>query len=146
MTSRPPLEEVPPMILLGLLLMAACAALAVDAVVQNTSVMHAIAFNQPISHLSLGAIFVDGAVVGLLFALGLLMFTGGIGRAVRQRRERRSARGQAAAGPGARAVSVVSPGARRPRRRRRCVSTTNGWPLTLSRRAPAPHTPQTSPI
>ena len=83
------------MILLGLLLMAACAALAVDAVVQNTSVIHAIAFNQPISHLSLGAIFVAGAVVGLLFALGLLMFTGGIGRAGRKRRERRAAARQA---------------------------------------------------
>jgi hypothetical protein len=79
------------MILLGLLLMAACAALAVDAVVQNTSVMHAVAFNQPISHLSLGAIFVAGTVIGLLFALGLLMFTGGIGRAGRKRRERRVA-------------------------------------------------------
>ena len=85
------------MILLGLLLMLACAALAVDAVVQNTSVMHAIAFNQPISHLSLGAIFVAGAVVGLLFALGLLMFTGGIGRAGRKRRERRLATRQATA-------------------------------------------------
>jgi len=85
------------MILLGLLLMAACAALAVDAVVQNTSVMHAVAFNQPISHLSLGAIFVAGAVVGLLFALGLLMFTGGIGRAGRKRRERRVASRQASA-------------------------------------------------
>jgi len=85
------------MILLGLLLMAACAALAVDAVVQNTSVVHAIAFNQPISHLSLGAIFVAGAVVGLLFALGLLMFTGGIGRAGRKRRERRLARREATA-------------------------------------------------
>jgi len=83
------------MILLGLLLMAGCAALAVDAVVQNTSVMHAIAFNQPISHLSLGAIFVAGAVVGLLFALGLLMFTGGIGRAGRKRRERKLASRQA---------------------------------------------------
>src|SRR4051812_50138083 len=97
MTSRPPLEEVPPMILLGLLLMAACAALAVDAVVQNTSVMHAIAFNQPISHLSLGAIFVAGAVVGLLFALGLLMVTGGVGRPGRKRRERRLGTRQAPA-------------------------------------------------
>lgn len=79
------------MILLGLLLMLACAALAVDAVVQNTHMMHAIAFNQPVSHLSLGALFVAGAVVGLLFALGLLMFTGGIGRASRRRRERQVA-------------------------------------------------------
>ena len=85
------------MILLGLLLMAACTALAVDAVVQNTALIHAIAFNQPISHLSLGAIFVAGAVVGLLFALGLLMVTGGIGRAGRKRRERRLAKRQATA-------------------------------------------------
>jgi len=85
------------MMFLGLLLMAACAALAVDAVVQNTQVMHAVAFNQPISHLSLGALFVAGAVVGLLFALGLLMFTGGIGRAARRRRERRVASREAQA-------------------------------------------------
>lgn len=78
------------MILLGLLLMAACAALAVDAVIQNGQAVHAIAFNQPISHLSLGALFIAGAVLGLLFALGLLMFTGGIGRAGRKRRERRA--------------------------------------------------------
>jgi hypothetical protein len=80
------------MILLGLLLMLACAALAVDAVVQNHGVVHAIAFNQPISHLSLGAVFVAGAVLGLLFALGLLMMTGGIGRAGRKRRETRQLR------------------------------------------------------
>jgi hypothetical protein len=79
------------MILLGLLLMAGCAALAVDAVVQNTGAIHAIVFNQSVTHLSLGAVFVAGAVVGLLFALGLLMFTGGIGRAGRKRRERKLA-------------------------------------------------------
>jgi hypothetical protein len=79
------------MILLGLLLMGACAALAVDAVIQNSHAISATAFNQPISHLSLGALFVAGTVVGLLFALGLLMFTGGIGRAGRKRRERKAA-------------------------------------------------------
>jgi len=85
------------MMLLGLLLMAACAALAVDAVVQNHQLTHAVAFNQPISHLSLGALFVAGAVLGLLFALGLLMFTGGIGRAARRRRERKVASREAKA-------------------------------------------------
>jgi hypothetical protein len=85
------------MILLGLLLMLACAALAVDAVVQNGQAIHATAFNQPVTHLSLGAIFVAGAVLGLLFALGLLMFTGGIGRAGRKRRERKMARREAQA-------------------------------------------------
>ena len=79
------------MVLLGLLLMLGCVALAVDAVVQNTVTMHAIAFNQPITDMSLGAIFIAGAVVGLLFALGLAMFTGGLGRAARRRRERRLA-------------------------------------------------------
>jgi len=79
------------MLLLGLLLMVGCVALAVDAVVQNTATMHAVAFNQPISGLSLGALFVAGAVVGLLFALGLALFTGGIGRVSRRRRERRLA-------------------------------------------------------
>ena len=85
------------MILLGLLLMAACAALAADAVIQNGHVVAATAFNQPISHLSLGAMFVAGTVVGLLFALGLLMFTGGIGRAGRKRRERKLAAREAQA-------------------------------------------------
>ena len=85
------------MMLLGLLLMAGCVALAVDAVVQNTQLTHAVAFNQPISHLSLGALFVAGAVLGLLFALGLLMFTGGLGRAARRRRERRVASREARA-------------------------------------------------
>jgi hypothetical protein len=85
------------MILLGLLLASACIALAVDAVIQNTQVMHAIAFNQPIDHLSLGGLFVAGAVVGILFALGVLMMTSGIGRAGRQRRERRATARQSAA-------------------------------------------------
>jgi uncharacterized integral membrane protein len=79
------------MVLLGLLLMLGCIALAVDAVVQNTATMHAVAFNQPITDLSLGALFIAGAVVGLLFALGLAMFAGGLGRAARRRRERRAA-------------------------------------------------------
>ena len=79
------------MILLGLLLMAGCAALAADAVIQNSHAISATVFNQPISHLSLGALFVAGTVVGLLFALGLLMFTGGVGRAGRKRRERKLA-------------------------------------------------------
>jgi len=79
------------MVLIGLLLMLGCVALAVDAVVQNTATMHAIAFNQPITDLTLGGLFIAGAVVGLLFALGLAMFTGGLGRAARRRRERRLA-------------------------------------------------------
>jgi hypothetical protein len=77
------------MALLGLLLMLGCAAVAADAVVQNTAVMHAVLFNQPVNGLSLGAVFVAGCVVGLLFALGAAMFFRGLGRAARIRRERR---------------------------------------------------------
>jgi hypothetical protein len=80
------------MVVLGLLVMLACAALAVDAVVQNAASIGAIAFNQHITGLSLGAIFIAGTVVGLLFALGLAMFAGGLGRATRVRRERRALR------------------------------------------------------
>lgn len=79
------------MIVLGLLLVLACTATAVDAVVQNGHVLHATAFNQPIDHLTLGGIFIAGAVLGIVFALGVLMITGGIGRSRRRRLERRAA-------------------------------------------------------
>jgi hypothetical protein len=85
------------MIVLGLLLMLACAAVAVDVVVQNSNVLTAVLFNQHISQLSLGAIFVAGAVLGLLFTLGLVMLISGSGRAGRRRRERRIAERDAAA-------------------------------------------------
>jgi predicted phage tail protein len=80
------------MAVIGLLLMLGCAAVAVDAVVQNTQVIHAVAFNQHVTGLSLGALFIAGCVVGLIFALGMAMFFGGIGRAARLRRERRALR------------------------------------------------------
>jgi len=85
------------MILLGLLLVCACTALAVDAVVQNDHVTPAIAFNQPIDHLTLGGLFIAGAVLGIVFALGVLMITGGIGRSRRRRIERRAAARESAA-------------------------------------------------
>lgn len=78
------------MVLLGVVLMFACAALAVDAVVQNSAAAGAIAFNQSVAGLSVGAVFIAGAVLGLLFALGLALFTGGVGRRARLRRERRA--------------------------------------------------------
>ena len=85
------------MIVLGLLLMLACTAAAVDAVVQNSHVLTAVLFNQHISQLSIGAIFIAGAVLGLLFTLGLVMLIAGTGRAGRRRRERRLAERDAAA-------------------------------------------------
>src|SRR3954452_25057143 len=82
------------MVLLGLLLIVACAALAVDAVMQNGGAVHATVFGHGISGLSVGTLFVAGAVTGLLFALGLAMFMGGLGRARRARRERKALRRQ----------------------------------------------------
>src|SRR3954454_24760535 len=80
------------MVLLGLLLILACAALAVDAVMQNGGAIHATVFGHGISGLSVGTLFVAGAVTGLLIALGLALLMGGFGRAARARRERRALR------------------------------------------------------
>jgi uncharacterized protein HemX len=82
------------MVLLGLLLILACAAVAVDAVLQNGGAVHATVFGHALSGLSVGTLFVAGAVTGLLFALGLALVMGGVGRASRARRERRALRRQ----------------------------------------------------
>ena len=79
------------MAVLGLLLMLGAAAVATDAVIQNTQLIDAVLFNHHFSA-SLGASFVTGCVVGLLFALGLAMFLGGFSRGIRARRERRALR------------------------------------------------------
>jgi uncharacterized protein HemX len=84
------------MVVLGLLLMLACVAVAIDAVVQNAAAIHVVGFDHTISGLSIGALFVAGAVVGLVFALGMALFTGGLGRAARIRRERRALRRESA--------------------------------------------------
>jgi hypothetical protein len=78
------------MVLIGLLLMLGCAALATDAVIQNGSIVHAVVFNQHVDGLSLGAIFVVGCVVGLVFATALAWFVGGLARSAARRRERRA--------------------------------------------------------
>src|SRR5438067_13820939 len=72
--------------------MLGCVALAVDAIVQNTQIMNAVVFSQPFHGLSLGALFITGCVVGLLFALGLSLFIGGLSRSWAIRRERRALR------------------------------------------------------
>jgi predicted phage tail protein len=79
------------MAVLGLLLMLGAAAVATDAVIQNTQLIDAVLFNHHFSA-TLGASFVTGCVVGLLFALGLAMFLGGFSRSIRARRERRALR------------------------------------------------------
>src|SRR3954451_13006160 len=82
------------MVLLGLLLILGSAALAVDAVLQNDGGVSATVFGHHVSGFSVGTLFVAGAVTGLLFALGLALIMGGIGRASRARRERRALRRQ----------------------------------------------------
>lgn len=79
------------MALVGLLLMLGAAAVATDAVIQNTQLVDAVLFNHHFGA-SLGAAFVTGCVVGLLFALGLAMFLGGFSRGIRARRDRRALR------------------------------------------------------
>jgi len=78
------------MVLIGLLLMLGCAALATDAVIQNGTIVHAVVFNQHVDGMSLGAVFIAGCVVGLIFAAALAWFLGGLGRSVARRRERRA--------------------------------------------------------
>ena len=79
------------MAVIGLLLMLGAAAVATDAVIQNTQLADGVLFNHHFG-VTLGASFVTGCVVGLLFALGLALFIGSFSRALRTRRERRALR------------------------------------------------------
>ena len=79
------------MAVIGLLLMLGAAAVATDAAIQNTQLADAVLFNHHFG-VTLGASFVTGCVVGLLFALGLALFLGGFSRGIRARRERRALR------------------------------------------------------
>jgi hypothetical protein len=83
------------MIVLGLLLMLACVGLAADAVIENTSFVSATVADRGITDLTLGTVFVAGAVLGLLFTLGLALVVGGMGRSARRRRERAELRERA---------------------------------------------------
>jgi hypothetical protein len=76
------------MIVLGLLLMLACAGLAADAVIENTNLVSGTTFDRAITDVSLGTVFVAGTILGLVFAIGLAMLVGGLGRSARKRRER----------------------------------------------------------
>lgn len=83
------------MIVLGLLLMLACVGLAADAVIENTSLVSATVADRGLTDVTLGTVFVAGAVLGLLFTLGLAMVIGGLGRSARRRRERAELRERA---------------------------------------------------
>ena len=60
------------MVLVGLLLILACAVVGTDFVIQNTATIHVDFFGQTLN-MTPGALFLIGAGVGLVFALGVAM-------------------------------------------------------------------------
>jgi hypothetical protein len=77
------------MLLIGLLLMLACGALAADLVIESTDNVPMTAFTYGFTGFTAGELFVIGAVVGILFAVGCALLAAGIGRRAERRRERR---------------------------------------------------------
>lgn len=77
------------MAVLGLLLLLLTGALTAVVVLNNTGLTAPHAFGQTVNNISLGQLFLAGAVTGLLFALGLYLLFRGLGRARRRRVERR---------------------------------------------------------
>lgn len=77
------------MVLIGLLIMLGCAAVAADAFVENDGSLNALFFTHGVSGRA-GALFVIGCCIGVLFAFGLSMFLGGFSRGFSRRRERRA--------------------------------------------------------
>ena len=86
------------MLLIGFLLMLACGALAADLVIESTNNVQMTAFTYGFTGFTAGELFVIGAVVGILFAVGCALLAAGIGRRAERRRERRmlAADGEAA--------------------------------------------------
>ena len=78
------------MLLLGLLLTAASAALAVEFVVSNAGSRTVEAFDQS-AEVALGTLFVGGVVTALAFALGVAMVVAGARHSLRERRSQRRA-------------------------------------------------------
>lgn len=75
---------------LGLLLIVATVVFGADVVLENTQHSGGTIFNQTIDNLSLGGIFLAGAVTALLLALGLWLVLGGAARKRRKRVQHRS--------------------------------------------------------
>lgn len=73
------------MIVLGLLLILASGALALGVVLSNTNATSAEAFGLTVTNITLGGLFLAGAVTGLAFMLGLAMLAAGSGRKRRRR-------------------------------------------------------------
>jgi hypothetical protein len=78
------------MMLIGLLILLACGALAADLVIESTDNVSMTAFTYGFTGFTAGELFVIGAVVGILFAVGCALFAAGIGRRAERRRERRT--------------------------------------------------------
>lgn len=78
------------MVVLGLLLIVAAVIFGTDVVLENTQHSGGTIFNQTIDNLSLGGIFLAGAVTALVLALGLWMMLSGAARKRRKRVERKS--------------------------------------------------------
>lgn len=77
------------MAVLGLLLMLAAGALTAGVVLSNTDKISAEAFGVTLSNVSIGGMFIAGALTALAFALGLWLVLRGMRRARRRRVERR---------------------------------------------------------
>ncbi len=77
------------LMVLGLLLAIAAGVFAAGVVASNTAHVHAEAFGVSLSNVSVGGLFLAGAVTALVFALGLFLLLGGAARARRRRVERR---------------------------------------------------------
>lgn len=78
------------MVVLGLLLIVATVVFGADVVLENTQHSGGTIFNQTINNLSLGGIFLAGAVTALLLALGLWLVLGGAARKRRKSVQRKS--------------------------------------------------------
>jgi hypothetical protein len=79
------------MFLIGLLVMLACAALATDLIVESNDPASMTAFTYGFNGFETGEVFVIGAVVGVLFAVGTALLAAGLGRMAERRRTRRLA-------------------------------------------------------
>lgn len=77
------------MAVLGLLLLLLTGVLTAVVFRNNTDLTSASAFGQTLDNVSLGGLFLAGAVTGLLFALGLYLLFRGLARARRRKTERR---------------------------------------------------------
>jgi hypothetical protein len=75
------------MVLLGLLLLAACAVVAVEVAISNTDTATFEAFTQSFSDLTLGGLFLLGCALGAVAVLGLWMMMAGLRMGRRRRLE-----------------------------------------------------------